>query len=87
MSGPVYAVLEHESTNDALARLGFRHQGRVGLGGNVMRISDGHIMHYSKDVWATNRWIEAGCPDCDGKAMPEEDDAPSHTASDFEVAS
>lgn len=86
MSAPVYGFIhEGETTNEALARLGFRHQGRIGVGGNVMRISDGRIMSYSRNVEATNRWIKAGCPDLDGKAMP--DDSLPHAASDFEVAS
>ena len=86
MSAPVYGYLrEGETTTEALARLGFRYQGRVGIGGNVMRISDGHIMVYVRNVEAATRWIRSACPDCDGKAMAEE--YPPHTASDFEVAS
>lgn len=82
MSRPVYAIAPDETTNQALARLGFKHQRCVGFGGEVVRVSDGYVMHYSKDVRETNRWIEAGCPDCNGKAMPELD----HSASDFEVS-
>lgn len=64
---PIYDfVADDETTNQALARLGYVHRPT-----GIYRLRDGKHVASPRTVFATNVWIRLECPDVDGATFYE----------------
>lgn len=70
---PVYDfVADDETTNQALARLGYVHRSQgMNAPGHIYRLRDGKHVASPRTVFATNVWIRLECPDVDGATFYE----------------
>ena len=54
-----YAVRDDETTNQALARLGYRYESSTG---RIVNNATGKVVYWTPSVSHINVWIAIGCP-------------------------